>query len=61
MKGGDPVSKSMRILAAASVLAFGTALSGAALAGCTGSHAAKSDDQMTSVTKTDDQSQKSES
>lgn len=60
MKGGDPVSKSMKILAAASVLAFGTAVSGAALAECTGSHAAKSD-QMTSVTKTGAQSQQSES
>ena len=55
------MSKSMKILAMASVLTFGTAVSGAAFAGCTGSHAAKSDDQMTSVTKTDDQSQKSES
>ncbi len=44
MKGGDPVSKSMKTLAVASVLMFGSAISGAALAECSTSHQAKKGD-----------------
>lgn len=48
------MSKSMKTLAAASVLAFGTAVSGAAFAGCAGSHEAK-DDKMTTTMETGSQ------
>lgn len=57
-KGGDPVSKSLKVLAAASALAFSIGVSGTALAGeCAGgSYTHQQEDNMSTVMNGGEQS-----